>query len=402
MNTTSHVFELSIEPVGAPTYRDGFHLGTDESIARRLAEEAFKYRTPKVGTGIRSVALFLGGKLFDCYDGLWASDLHEIFDGDDIIDLPLSTDEANCLADKLHTLMTEANGVDVWLAPGGVLNVNGPDGSTACFLDADEPAHVHLAAILAKLAHWLPATDDADDHGLVVAHPGSISHGTLRHEDLLRTFADSLRNLAAVQPQRNETHLALARDADAMVDRLASDQPFESDEPSELISDLCDALETYSPAGHHFGAHEGDGSDFGWWPNEEEMDGWEEREANARAPFNPDIHAALLVEGFTLTQHEDDFEDDGDAESGPHLTGGPAWDEYQSADEMIVVDHHGAVVHREPRDLEREAYEASMSDPEGAVWVDRTMTVQEALRLPAAERKRIADALSDGTLLFRS
>lgn len=248
MNTTSHVFELSIEPVGAPTYRDGFHLGTDEVLARRFAVEAFHQRTPKVGTAIRSVALFRAGKMVDCYDGHWASDLHELF-------------------------------------------------------------------------------HDADDHGgLIVAHPGSISHGTLRHEDLLRTFADSLRNLAAVQPQRNETHLALARDADAMVDRLASDQPFEADEPSELISDLFDALEAYSPAGHHFGAHEGDGSDFGWWPNEEEMDGWEEREAEA----------------------------------------------------------------------------ASASDPEGAVWVDRTMTVQEAMSLPAAERQRIADALSDGVVLFRS
>lgn len=77
---------------------------------------------------------------------------------------------------------------------------------------------------------------------------------------------------------------------------------------------------------------------------------------SARDPFNADIHAALLAEGFAFTPHEADFEDDGDGESGPHLTGGPAWDEYESDDERIVVAHNGAVVHREPRDLAFEAW----------------------------------------------
>ena len=219
MNTSSNVFELSIEPVGGATYRDGFHLGTDEVIARRLAVEAFHQRTPKVGTAIRSVALFREGKMVDCYDGHWASDLHELFHSEE------------------------------------------PD--------------------------------------LVVAYPGSISHGTLRHEDLLGTFADSLRNYAAIQPQRNETHIERANEAQAMADLLASGEPFDADRIGSLMEELFDALDSYSPAGHHFGAHEGDGSDFGWWPNEEEMDGWEEREAKASDP-EEETAEVYLDRGFTL------------------------------------------------------------------------------------------------------
>lgn len=49
----------------------------------------------------------------------------------------------------------------------------------------------------------------------------------------------------------------------------------------------------------------------------------------------------------THTYHPEDFEDDGDAENGPHLTGGPAWSEYTTESHMIVIDHTGLIVHQE-------------------------------------------------------
>ena len=82
-------------------------------------------------------------------------------------------------------------------------------------------------------------------------------------------------------------------------------------------------------------------------------------------PFNLDVHYALVAEGFHLTQHEADFYDDGDVESGPHLAGGPAYDEYEDADYRIIVDHDGMVAYHEPRDLAMEKYCDEMAERDG-------------------------------------
>ena len=83
------------------------------------------------------------------------------------------------------------------------------------------------------------------------------------------------------------------------------------------------------------------------------------------APFNPDAHAHLIALGYERTFHACDFHDDGDGESGPHLAGGPAWDEYTSADDWLAISDEGRFEHWEPRDHEREAYEAAMADDDG-------------------------------------
>ena len=84
---------------------------------------------------------------------------------------------------------------------------------------------------------------------------GSISSGTLRTEDLLSAFASELRYLANGHPG----NLTLADEADAVED-------FDSDEAVELVNDLIDILNEYAPPYCYFGAHEGDGADFGFWP----------------------------------------------------------------------------------------------------------------------------------------
>jgi hypothetical protein len=61
-------------------------------------------------------------------------------------------------------------------------------------------------------------------------------------------------------------------------------------------------------------------------------------------------------EMYVRTHYPESFEDDGDAESGPHLTGGPAYDEYESADDRVIIDHNGHFAHHEKRDLEWEAH----------------------------------------------
>lgn len=69
----------------------------------------------------------------------------------DEVTLHLTPDQASCLADKLQWLMREAHGIDIWLAPGGVLDVTGPNANADCFLDCDEEAHYRLGEILEKL-----------------------------------------------------------------------------------------------------------------------------------------------------------------------------------------------------------------------------------------------------------
>ena len=49
------------------------------------------------------------------------------------------------------------------------------------------------------------------------------------------------------------------------------DHPFwESEEAVDILDDLFDVMNGYAPEGYYFGAHPGDGSDFGFWPIEGE------------------------------------------------------------------------------------------------------------------------------------
>jgi hypothetical protein len=59
---------LSIE-TDAGSYMHGFHLGTDESIARKCAETICLHYTPRMGTRIATVGLVAHGKLVDVFDG---------------------------------------------------------------------------------------------------------------------------------------------------------------------------------------------------------------------------------------------------------------------------------------------------------------------------------------------
>jgi len=85
---------------------------------------------------------------------------------------------------------------------------------------------------------------------------GTVIHGTLRPEDLIPAFADELASFDGVDDQLLEEARNLAED------------DFETDLANEIVNALIDALNEIEPHNYLvFGAHEGDGSDFGWWPN---------------------------------------------------------------------------------------------------------------------------------------
>lgn len=71
--------------------------------------------------------------------------------------LQLTEAEAKALREKLQWLMDQANGVDIWLAPGG------GEPEVDCFLDCDDEEHYRLGTILQKLGgNYMPHRDEGD------------------------------------------------------------------------------------------------------------------------------------------------------------------------------------------------------------------------------------------------
>lgn len=90
---------------------------------------------------------------------------------------------------------------------------------------------------------------------------GSISIGTLRDEDLLETFAFELK----YQIQRNRSCKLIGLPAKRKLAEEAL-RSHESEFADELVQELIDALNDFAPPYAYFGALEGDGADFGFWP----------------------------------------------------------------------------------------------------------------------------------------
>lgn len=93
---------------------------------------------------------------------------------------------------------------------------------------------------------------------------GSISHGTLLNSDLIPAFFAELddedkRRLVAKYPAI----------LDSLLDNELEGTPdYNTEEAHELLEELFDIFNEHAPPGTYFGAHPGDGSDFGFWYHE--------------------------------------------------------------------------------------------------------------------------------------
>jgi hypothetical protein len=109
---------------------------------------------------------------------------------------------------------------------------------------------------------------------------GSISHGTLRTEDLLSSFASTLEGLIFIngdyycRPENFSERDKLNNLVGESQDQWTEDGTELEDEEiaQELVNDLSYALEQFAPSYCYFGTHEGDGSDFGFWPCMEQIE----------------------------------------------------------------------------------------------------------------------------------
>lgn len=87
---------------------------------------------------------------------------------------------------------------------------------------------------------------------LVPIIPGTVIEGTLRPAPLLCAFLEELKRFnpgeaAAFAAQWHNEH-----------------------DEQDAVAALIDTINDYGPEGWYFGAHPGDGADFGWWEVEDE------------------------------------------------------------------------------------------------------------------------------------
>ncbi|KKK70705.1 hypothetical protein LCGC14_2921290 [marine sediment metagenome] len=97
---------------------------------------------------------------------------------------------------------------------------------------------------------------------------GSISHGTLRNEDLLKTFADELADMQNGQWLATDTELVREARELLRIGPVHGDSGEWEEFASYLINeDFTRRFNELSPPFCYFGSLEGDGADFGFWPD---------------------------------------------------------------------------------------------------------------------------------------
>lgn len=98
---------------------------------------------------------------------------------------------------------------------------------------------------------------------------GTISHGTMRPQDLIPSFLDALEAIAP------DAYAQMMVSSFGPVPAYVYDEGddsewWDSDDAGYLLESLFDALDENSPEGFYFGAHPGDGSDYGFWQVEQD------------------------------------------------------------------------------------------------------------------------------------
>jgi hypothetical protein len=137
---------------------------------------------------------------------------------------------------------------------------------------------------------------------MTYAQIGSVSSGTLRSEDLIPAFCDCLDDLKqelalSVQPGDELETVQRCSQIDGLLSMIEQNQGdegyYDSEEAQDDLGNLVEWLETFAPPYCYFGAHEGDGADFGFWPSMDSL--------------NEDLQTGELLEVSDLSEVPDDF-----------------------------------------------------------------------------------------------
>jgi hypothetical protein len=102
---------------------------------------------------------------------------------------------------------------------------------------------------------------------------GSISHGTMRPEDLVPAFRSAILYLDPENEFAND-----------LPQFMAAPGYYESEASTYDLEDLTNILESLAPPYCYFGSHPGDGSDFGFWLPED----WRQQAEDDEVPIVSD------------------------------------------------------------------------------------------------------------------
>lgn len=106
---------------------------------------------------------------------------------------------------------------------------------------------------------------------------GSVSHGTMRTEDLLPKFTSLLEEMT-------QDEYEATKDLDTYKRRFMKilecrhcilrfdDEPEMVEWSDELVNELFDYLSEFALPYCYFGAHDGDGSDYGFWISHDSLE----------------------------------------------------------------------------------------------------------------------------------
>lgn len=101
---------------------------------------------------------------------------------------------------------------------------------------------------------------------------GTVSHGTMRSQDLIPRFLEVLEQL---DPNGHAGYLdGLEADnynLDVLLNLDDDHEFWDSGAAWEICYELFGLLEQHAPDDYYFGSHIGNGSDYGFWPIADDM-----------------------------------------------------------------------------------------------------------------------------------
>ena len=114
---------------------------------------------------------------------------------------------------------------------------------------------------------------------------GTVSHATMRPQDLIPAFLEALKTPTDVTTFNDwvcrlhddgliKTFSYQSFSSVLVIDEWVDDDSsvWHAEYADDTLAEIMDALDDIAPPYCYFGAHEGDGSDYGFWPSVESVE----------------------------------------------------------------------------------------------------------------------------------